>query len=54
MARIAYQPENRFHASLGEKLEDELLLAIRKGAADAVECRAELHRRGWKDEWIDR
>lgn len=52
MARIAYQPENRFHAPLSEKLEDELRAAVRKGAADAEECRSELHRRGWKDEWI--
>lgn len=41
--------ENKFHRPLHEVTEDELILAIRKGHADAGEARTELNKRGWSD-----
>lgn len=52
MATTRFVRENRFHAPLVEKMEDELLLAIRKNHQDAGECRRELIRRGWTDAWF--
>lgn len=47
-----FTPENRFHAPLTEKLTDELLGAVKRDAVDSDSCRAELHSRGWTDEFI--
>lgn len=54
MGSLKYVPTGRFHGPLSEKMEDELLLAIKKGQSDAGECWAELVKRGWNDQWIMR
>lgn len=50
--KTRFVPENRYHAALHEKPEDDLIGAIRRGQADADACKQELYRRGWTDEHI--
>lgn len=45
--------EDRFHAPLRDKQEDELLWAINKGWAESVRYVAELKRRGWTERNIE-
>lgn len=52
MAEVRFAPENRYHRPYNEIQDDELLLAIRKNAQDAAQCRAELIARGWTDAWF--
>ena len=47
------EPQGYFHAPLAEKLDDELIWAIKNDRVDAQACREQLHKNGWKDEWID-
>lgn len=49
---MTYIPENRFHAPLAEKMDDELLLAVRKDHADAAACHAQLVANGWTSEQV--
>lgn len=52
MALGTVEPQGYFQAPLAEKLEDDLLYAIKHDRVDAEACREELRKRGWKDQWI--
>lgn len=47
-ARLNDRPK-KYHAPLREKLESELLYAIKNRHDDMIACRLELRRRGWSD-----
>lgn len=52
MALGTFEPQGYFQAPLAEKLVEDLLYSIKHDRVDAEACRAELHSRGWKDQWI--